>query len=67
MQKKDVIAFFGTPTKTARCMRISHQAVYAWPDKLPDSVQFKVELVTKGALKSDETLLMESLHNEQNN
>jgi len=56
MTKNDVIEYFGSAAKTARAMRISRAAVCLWPDVLTDAIAFKIELVTKGALKSDETL-----------
>jgi len=56
MTKSDVIEHFGSAAKTARAMRISRAAVCLWPDVLSDAVAYKVELVTNGALKSDETL-----------
>jgi len=56
MTKNDVIEHFGSAAKTSRAMRISRAAVCLWPDVLSDSMAYKVELVTNGALKSDETL-----------
>jgi len=55
MKKIDVIEYFGTAAKTARALRISRAAVCLWPDELSDAVAYKVELVTNGALKTDET------------
>ena len=56
MKKSEVIEYFGSAARTARAMRISRAAVSLWPDELGDNVAFKVELVTGGRLKSDETL-----------
>ena len=56
MKKIDVIEYFGSAAKTARALRISRAAVCMWTDELSDATAFKVELVTNGALKSDETL-----------
>jgi hypothetical protein len=56
MKKEDVIEYFGSAAKTARAMRISRAAVCLWPDVLGDHVAFKVELVSGGKLKCDETL-----------
>jgi hypothetical protein len=60
MKKSEVIEYFGSAARTARAMRISRAAVTMWPDELGDNVSFKVELVTGGNLKSDETLRLES-------
>jgi hypothetical protein len=64
MTKTDVINYFGNKTKTARALRISYQAVKNWPVELTDRIAFRVELVTNGALKTNETLLMEQLKND---
>ena len=60
MKKSEVIEYFGSAARTARAMRISRAAVTMWPDELGDNVSFKVELVTGGQLKSDETLWLEA-------
>lgn len=60
MKKSEVIEYFGSAARTARAMHISRAAVSLWPDVLGDNVSFKVELVTGGNLKSDETLRFEA-------
>jgi hypothetical protein len=66
MKKNDVLEHFGSAAKTARAMRISRTAVSLWPDILSDNVAFKVELVTNGALKTEETLrTLERLHDNK--
>ena len=60
MKKSEVIEYFGSAARTARAMRISRAAVTMWPDELGDYVAFRVELVTGGQLKSDETLRLEA-------
>jgi len=55
MTKKEVLEHFGSAAKTARALRISRAAVSVWPDVLSESTAFKVELVTNGILKTDET------------
>jgi len=57
MLKKDVLDYFGGLMPTARAMRLHENSVRRWPDVLPESVQYRVELVTKGKFKSRETLL----------
>lgn len=56
MNKKDVLNYFGSAAKTARALRISSSAVHQWPDALSDRIAYRVELVTNGKLKTQETL-----------
>jgi predicted nucleotidyltransferase len=58
MKKTEVLEYFGGVAKTARAMRLTAASVYRWPDELTDLLAYRVELATKGALKSDETLRM---------
>ena len=55
MLKNDVLEYFGGINQTAKALRLSYQAVYQWPEVLTDRIAYRVELVTKGALKTDET------------
>jgi len=61
MKKSDVIDFFGNKAATARALRIHENSVNRWPDVLSEAIAFKVELATRGALKSNETLKNEGL------
>ena len=56
MKKSDVIEYFGSAAKTARALRISPSAVTRWEDDIPDSSAYKVEILSGGKLKTDETL-----------
>jgi hypothetical protein len=64
MTKQEVIDYFGSYAKVARALRISPAAVYKWPDELPDRIGFRVELVTKGVFKSNETKVLESINGD---
>lgn len=64
MTKTEVINHFGNKARTARALRISYQAVNSWPMQLTERIAYRVELATNGALKSDETLLMEEAKND---
>ena len=59
MKKEDVLNYFGGVTATARALRITHSAVSQWKDELSGQTAFKVELVSKGYFKTDETRRME--------
>ena len=56
MKKTDVITYFGSQSKTAKALRISQAAVHQWPETLTDRIAWRVELVTNGQLKTQETL-----------
>lgn len=53
MRKKDVLDHFGGALATAKALRITHQAVYKWPPRVPLTSARKVERKTKGVLKLD--------------
>jgi DNA-binding transcriptional regulator Cro len=55
MTKQEVIEHFGSAANAARALRLSRAAVTLWPDTLSEHVAYKVELATKGALKTEET------------
>lgn len=57
MLKKDVIEHFGGRAQTARALRIHENSVRRWPLVLTDAVAYRVELASKGALKTNETLM----------
>jgi len=61
VKKSEVIDFFGNRAAVARALRIHENSVNRWPEVLSDAIAFKVELVTRGALKSDETIRNEAL------
>ena len=42
MIKTQVIRAFGTIRKTAEALGLTTQAVYAWPEKLPQSLEDKI-------------------------
>lgn len=51
MQKADALSFFGGPTKLARiCGLKSRQAIYAWPDEVPELYQYKLHHLSGGEL-----------------
>ena len=42
MTKTQVTRAFGTIRKTAEALGLTTQAVYAWPEKLPQSLEDKI-------------------------
>ena len=42
MTKREAIKKFGSVTKLAKALGISRQAVYAWPEKLPQSTEDQI-------------------------
>lgn len=54
MKKIDVLAYFGGVKKTADVLGIWPQAVYQWNDDIPELIAYKIEVITKGALKAGE-------------
>jgi hypothetical protein len=56
MKKRDVIEHFGTVKSTARYLGISNKAVYAWPDAVPLGTAYRLQALTGGKLKVQESL-----------
>lgn len=53
MKKSDVIKHFGSKSAVARALGISPQAVFGWPEKVPDLRAYQIEELTKGQLKRE--------------
>ena len=51
MDKKKVIEYFGGVRSTAKAFNLTTQAVYAWPDPIPEANALKAEKLSKGKLK----------------
>ena len=53
MTKAEAIKHFGGSTKVAKALGITKQAVYKWPEELPEGRQFQIEILTQGKLKAE--------------
>ncbi len=53
MQKKDVIAYFGSIAATARAIGLTHAAVSKWGETIPERRALRLEKMTGGQLKAD--------------
>ena len=51
MKTQDVFSHFGTKAALARALGYTPQAFYHWDEYPPEMVQFKLEVLTGGALK----------------
>jgi transcriptional repressor of cell division inhibition gene dicB len=51
MLKKDVLSYYETSKATALALGISRQAVEKWPDLVPESSAWKLQVITKGKLR----------------
>ena len=56
MRKSEVIEHFGSVSKTASVLGISHPAVCRWGEVIPQKQAFVIERITKGKLKYDASL-----------
>lgn len=51
MQKADAIRYYGSAQKLAHALGLkSRQAIYCWPDEVPDLYQYKLHHMTGGEL-----------------
>lgn len=58
MQKADAIRHFGSVAKVAKAVGLkTRQAVYMWPEEVPDLYQYKLHHLSKGKLKLSPHLL----------
>ncbi|CZW10005.1 MULTISPECIES: Cro/CI family transcriptional regulator [Enterobacteriaceae] len=55
MYKKQVIDHFGTQRAIAKALGISDAAVSQWKEVIPEKDAYRLQVVTEGALKYDET------------
>jgi len=55
MYKKHVIDHFGTQRAIAKALGISDAAVSQWKEVIPEKDAYRLQVVTEGALKYDET------------
>lgn len=53
MTKAEAIGWFKTSYALAKALNISSQAVYNWGEKIPETRQFQIQVITNGALKAD--------------
>lgn len=53
MLKKDVIDHYGSVSAIAESLGITPQAVSMWPEVVPLSRQWQIEILTSGSLKAD--------------
>jgi hypothetical protein len=56
MKTKDAAMHFGSKKKLAVALNISPGAVTMWGDHVPESRQYQIQVLTKGALKADPKL-----------
>lgn len=53
MKTKDVIKIFGSAPTLAKCLGITAQAIYQWPEFVPKQWAYEIEVRTEGLLKFD--------------
>ncbi|WP_417790803.1 Cro/CI family transcriptional regulator [Terasakiella pusilla] len=56
MFKQIVIEHFGNQSAVAKALGVSRAYVSAWPERVPEKQAMKLERLTKGELKYDESL-----------
>ncbi|KAA0017124.1 Cro/Cl family transcriptional regulator [Salinicola corii] len=56
MRKSDVIDHFGSITAVAEALEITTQYVSMWPEVVPRSRQWQIEVLTDGKLKAQRKL-----------
>lgn len=52
MQKKDVLTYFGSPTKAAKVLGIKPAAVYQWGERIPEGRAARLDRITQGKRKN---------------
>tara|TARA_Y100000593_G_C4102192_1_gene233800 strand:- start:127 stop:312 length:186 start_codon:yes stop_codon:yes gene_type:complete len=57
MTKTEVIEHYGGVTKAANALGVTKGAVSLWSEDLPAKIQCLIEVVSKGKLKADKSLL----------
>lgn len=52
MKKEEVIEYFGSIKKAAAALDVYPQTIYQWGETVPELMQYKVQVITKGKLKA---------------
>lgn len=55
MNKSDAMSFFGSQKKLSEALGITHSSVSQWPDRIPEKQALKLDRMTNGKLKYDES------------
>ena len=50
MRKSDAVEHFGGVKKLAALLGVTRQAIYKWPDVVPDLYQYKLHHLSRGRL-----------------
>lgn len=50
MRKSEAIEHFGGAAKLAKMLDLTRQAIYMWPDEVPDLYQYKLHYLSKQQL-----------------
>lgn len=50
MEKREAIQHFGSVIKLAAALGLSRQAIYLWPERVPDLYQYKLHHMSGGVL-----------------
>lgn len=53
MTKQDAINFFGSPSKLAKALDVTKQAINNWGAFPPSVRQYQIEVLTDGQLKAE--------------
>ena len=56
MLKSIVLEHYATGAAVARALQISSAAVTQWPEVIPEKQAYRLQVITKGALKVDPSL-----------
>jgi len=51
MKRQQVIEYFGSVIKAAKALGVTHQAIYAWKDPVPERIALKVDRLSGGKLQ----------------
>jgi hypothetical protein len=65
MLKSDVIAHFKTQAAIAKALEISEAAVSLWDEIIPEGSAYKLESITKRALRVDPALYPKSTNHSR--
>ena len=53
MEKQKVIEYYGSVAQVADILGLTRQAIYTWPDPIPEKNAARLERITEGALIYD--------------
>lgn len=65
MKKDDAVKFFGNKVKLASVVGLTPASITGWGENIPVAWAYRLEVITNGKLKANDSWLTAKLNNEK--